>query len=149
LLPLSGVTPVRTRAAHASDAATPYDFNGDGYADLAVGAPYESSASGAVTVLYGSAQGLTTTNARTLTQSTSGVPGSSESGDHFGTRVLLTDTTKDGRADLTIGGPGEDTNDGAVWWLKSATTSGAKSFGPTTVGVSASGSPAFGAILGG
>src|SRR5262249_34892350 len=43
------------------------DFNGDGYGDLAIGAPYEDVATqtsdgveaGAVNVLYGSANGLT------------------------------------------------------------------------------------------
>jgi hypothetical protein len=102
-----------------------------------------------VTVLYGSASGLTTTGATVLSQSTSGVPGSSESGDRFGARVLLADTTKDARADLTVTAPGENSGDGAVWWLKSATASGAKSFGPSAVGVSTSGAPGFGAVLGG
>jgi hypothetical protein len=125
------------------------DVNGDGFADLAVGSPGESSAAGAVTVLYGSANGLTTASAASLTQSTSGVPGSSESGDRFGARVVLSDTTKDGKADLAAAGTGENAGDGAIWWLKSATASGAKSFGPSTVGVSTAGAPALGSALGG
>jgi hypothetical protein len=50
------------------------DINGDGYADLATGASQESvgaaTTTGAVTVLYGSASGLTTTGV-----STTGTPG--------------------------------------------------------------------------
>ncbi len=56
------------------------DFNGDGFADLAVGAPLEDGAAtdaGAVNVLYGSARGLTATGnqppgARTARASGSG-----------------------------------------------------------------------------
>jgi hypothetical protein len=46
----------------AAAAAASGDFNGDGFADLAVGAPYEDvgtvADAGAVNVLYGSAAGL-------------------------------------------------------------------------------------------
>ncbi|WP_128380797.1 FG-GAP-like repeat-containing protein [Streptomyces cavernae] len=132
------------------------DLNGDGYADLAAGASHESiggaGGTGTVTVLYGRATGLTTAGAATLSQSTSGVPGTSEDGDHFGARVLLADTSKDSRADLAVTAPDENAGDGAVWTLRGTTsgptTSGAKNFGPTTVGVSTTGSPTFGAALG-
>lgn len=59
-------------------------FKGSRYAGIAVGAPGENGNSGAVTVIYGSASGLTGTGALTVTQDTTGVPGSSESGDEFG-----------------------------------------------------------------
>jgi hypothetical protein len=53
--------------ARAGAAAMPSDFNGDGDADLAIGAPFEdvggSPDSGAVTVLYGSTGGVTTAGA--------------------------------------------------------------------------------------
>jgi hypothetical protein len=48
------------------------DFNHDGFADLAVGAPFEDAGStvdaGAVSVLYGSAGGLTRTGGQIFTQ---------------------------------------------------------------------------------
>src|SRR5262245_8690529 len=46
------------------------NFNGDAYADLAVSAPGETTARGAVLVVYGSAQGLTNLFNTYLTQDT-------------------------------------------------------------------------------
>ncbi|OKK10047.1 FG-GAP repeat protein [Streptomyces sp. CB02400] len=129
------------------------DIDGDGYADLAVGAAGENSGAGAVTVLYGSASGLTTEDAQYYTQNTAGVPGASETGDLFGTRVVLTDHTGDGRADLSLSAPGENSGDGSVWSLRGSatglTTTGSLSFGTGTTGVSATGTPHLGSVLGG
>ncbi|MFI6376934.1 hypothetical protein [Streptomyces sp. NPDC050546] len=126
------------------------DINGDGYADLAIGTAGENSAAGAVTVLYGSASGLTTKGATSYTQNTAGVPGGSEKGDRFGERVTLTDHTGDRRADLSVSAPGEN-GDGAVWSLRGTTTgltaTGSTSFGPGTTGVSTAGAPAYGTAL--
>jgi hypothetical protein len=60
-------------------ALTAGDFNRDGFADLAVGALGETVGSslvgaGAVSVLYGSAAGLTTSGGRLFTQDSSGIP---------------------------------------------------------------------------
>ncbi|KOX00742.1 integrin [Streptomyces sp. NRRL B-1140] len=127
------------------------DVNGDGYADLAIGAAGENGSAGAVTVLYGSASGLTTKGATSYTQNTTGVPGTSENGDRFGERVTLTDHTGDHRADLSVSAPGENSGDGAVWSLRSTATgpaaSGSTSFGPGTTGISTSGAPGYGTAL--
>ncbi|MFF7488651.1 hypothetical protein ACFZBC_24600 [Streptomyces luteogriseus] len=127
------------------------DVNGDGYADLAVGTAGENNSAGAVTVLYGSASGLTTKGATSYTQNTAGVPGASETGDRFGERVTLTDHTGDRRADLSVSAPGENAGDGAVWSLRATatgpTTSGATSFGPGTTGISTAGTPGYGTAL--
>ncbi|MER6712681.1 hypothetical protein [Streptomyces sp. NPDC000877] len=127
------------------------DVDGDGYADLAVGAAGENAAAGAVTVLRGSASGLTTKGATSYSQNTAGVPGGSEKGDRFGERVTLTDHTGDGRADLSVSAPGENAGDGAVWCLRSTatgpTTTGATTFGPTTTGISTTGTPGYGTAL--
>ncbi|WP_406443628.1 FG-GAP-like repeat-containing protein [Streptomyces sp. NBC_01613] len=117
------------------------DLNGDGYADLAIGASGENSGAGAVTVLYGSASGLKTTGARTITQNTAGIPGTSEKNDHFGAHVALTKGTG-----LTVSAPGENSGDGAIWSLRGTT---ATSFGPSTTGISTTGSPNYGSVLGG
>ncbi|GAA4304804.1 FG-GAP repeat protein [Streptomyces venetus] len=127
------------------------DINGDGYADLAIGAAGENSAAGAVTVLYGSASGLTTKGATSYSQNTAGVAGASEKGDRFGERVTLTDHTGDRRADLSVTAPGENAGDGAVWSLRGTATgptaTGSTSFGPGTTGISTAGAPGYGTAL--
>jgi pimeloyl-ACP methyl ester carboxylesterase len=63
------------------------DFDNDGFADLSVGAPFESSsliAVGLVNVLAGSAAGLTGTGSQTFTQNTPGVGSTAEEDDLFG-----------------------------------------------------------------
>jgi hypothetical protein len=77
------------------------DFNGDAFADLAVGAPGEDlgtdTDAGAVFVLFGSAAGITGAGGRLLTQA------NPEPGDGFGSALATVDGT-----DLAVGVPGED-----------------------------------------
>ncbi|MFC6062863.1 FG-GAP and VCBS repeat-containing protein [Streptomyces ochraceiscleroticus] len=136
------------------------DVNGDGYADVAVGVPYEdlTSASGAAlkdagstVLLKGGKGGLTGTGAQSWHQNTAGVPGVAEAGDRFGQAVSLLDTDGNGKADLAAGAPGEDgtspKDTGAVWSLRGAagglTTDGVVSYGPGAIGA-----PEAGAGLG-
>ncbi|OIJ65118.1 FG-GAP-like repeat-containing protein [Streptomyces mangrovisoli] len=134
------------------------DVNGDGYPDLAVGATGEDIGSasdvGTVWVLRGGKSGLTATGAQSFNQGTAGVPGANETGDLFTHALHLTDLNKDGRADLAVGAGGENSDDGAVWVLRGATggvtTTGAVSFGATSVGITKSGDdPEFGNAMSG
>ena len=88
------------------------DFNGDGRADIVIGVPWESFGStravGMVHILYGTSSGITTTGARSLSQNTTGVSGSSEEFDAFGTSLCAGDFNGDGRDDLSIATPSED-----------------------------------------
>jgi hypothetical protein len=81
------------------------DFNGDGFFDVAVGAPGETVgsdvAAGAVNVLNGSSGGLTG-GGSLFTQS------NAEAGDEFGAALATADLNDDGIFDLAIGVPGED-----------------------------------------
>jgi hypothetical protein len=94
------------------------DFDNDGFADLAVGAPFEGvgtrTAAGAVNVLYGSASGLTGAGAQLFTQ----VGGTVETDDGFGFALAAGDFDNDGFVDLAAGAPFEDVtsrgNAGAV-----------------------------------
>ena len=94
------------------------DFNGDGFADLAVAAPGENAGGGAVHVLRGSASGLSATSSQLFTQNTTGIADTQEPGDQFGGSLAAGDLTGDGIADLAVGAPGENGGAGAVHVLK-------------------------------
>ncbi|MFD3927160.1 FG-GAP-like repeat-containing protein [Streptomyces sp. NPDC058614] len=138
------------------------DLDKNGYADLAVGAPGESfgddtnylSSAGAITLMRGSASGLTATGAVHLTQDSAGVPGVAEAGDSFGATLLASDVNHDGRADLTAIAAQENDPAGAAWFLPGAastlySTTAATIFGPTKLGLSTSQGGAFGQDLAG
>ncbi|MEW2622921.1 FG-GAP-like repeat-containing protein [Streptomyces sp. NPDC048106] len=95
----------------ANTAAVQDDFNGDGYRDLVVGAPYAANgsveAAGAVVVLYGSSTAVSATHRTVITQATAGIPGDPEEYDRFGTSVASADLDRDGYADLIVGTPDE------------------------------------------
>jgi len=83
------------------------DFNGDGFSDLAAGAPWAEDSSGAFGVLYGSSTGITSTGAQWITQDSPNVPGSAERDDLLGWALSAGDFNGDGFSDLAAGAPGE------------------------------------------
>ena len=84
------------------------DYNGDGRADLAVGAFGENDSAGVVHVLYGSAAGLTATGSQLWSQDSPGVAGTAEVNDQFGSALAAGDFAGDGRTDLAVGAFGEN-----------------------------------------
>jgi len=93
------------------------DFGGNGaYDDLAVGVPFEGGYEGAVNVIYGSASGLsaTVTPDQLWSQGSPNVEDNPETGDWFGWSVVAADLGGSIHADLAVGVPSEDGDEGVV-----------------------------------
>ena len=119
---LPGALPPAPAAAAPPKAAVPSDFNGDGYADLAIGVPSEDigtkDGAGGVNVLYGSS-GRPDRGWRPVLEPgqprhprhgrgrkpTTWIPGDAVSGEHFGAALASGDFDRDGYADLAVGVP--------------------------------------------
>jgi hypothetical protein len=91
------------------------NFNGDGFTDVAVGAPGEAPGTGPtageVSVLKGSSSGPV----KGWTYAQTDASGANEAGDRFGAALAAGNVTGSGHADLVVGAPGEaiGTNAGA------------------------------------
>ena len=102
---------IPTQGDHFGSALAVGDFDGDSYADLAVGVPGEAWGgrvrSGKVQVFSGSPNGLTISGQQKWTQSSDGVPGVSQAGDGFGASLVSGNFNGDDYSDLAIGTPKE------------------------------------------
>ncbi|MFI9251445.1 FG-GAP-like repeat-containing protein [Streptomyces sp. NPDC053069] len=91
------------------------DFNGDGYHDLAIGAPdgavnvpgpdgnpVQAPNAGYVTVSYGSKYGAQQTGLKAVTRNSPGVPGDAGQDQRFGRTLANGDFNADGYADLAV-----------------------------------------------
>ena len=88
------------------------DFNGDGFADLAIGVPDEDingqGDAGAVNVFYGRAGGLSATNNQFWSRDSANVPGAPDNFERFGASLVCGDFNGDQLDDLAIGATGTD-----------------------------------------
>jgi len=89
------------------------DFDGDGFDDLAVGAPGEDAGAGFVHVFYSNSRLLSLTGQQAFDQDDVGGDDDegTENGDHFGAGLATGDFDDDGFDDLVVGSPGEDLPD--------------------------------------
>ena len=85
------------------------DFDRDGRADLAIGAPLDRIGglrSGGVTILYGTRGGLRATGSQRWSRAN--LPGLPANGDRFGAALEAADFDGDGYDDLVVGVPSDD-----------------------------------------
>jgi hypothetical protein len=150
-----GIPGIAEKHDHWGQAIEVADADRDGFADILVGAPWETATdpvatkkSGAVTVLRGSASGMTTAGSGVISQNSKSVPSSSEPLDYFGTALRVVDGDRDGNPEVYIGGEGEDLYKGRVWKLP-AGTGGITAVGSTSFNLTDLGGPARGTHFGG
>lgn len=107
----------RCDAAGTGGGAARGDFNADGFADLAIGVPYEDVGgfedAGVVQIIYGSSTGLTATPTSVTTPDDQIFDKATlgrdlAAGDHFGWALASGDFNGDTYSDLAIGAPGTD-----------------------------------------
>jgi FG-GAP repeat len=110
--PLAGGVARGAAITNAAAGSLQADFNNDGFADLAVGAPFEDAGAiedaGAVNVLYGTPTGLAGGGSQIFTQDSAGVSSAAEPFDRFGFALAAGDFNNDSFADLAVGVPFED-----------------------------------------
>jgi|GEM_PF-868291 len=95
-----------TRAQSGPSRVMGPDFDGDGFADLAIGAPFadvKRKNAGAVHVIYGSGSGLDAKRRQVWSQASRGIQDKPEWGDQFGWSIGTGDFDGDGYTDLAVG----------------------------------------------
>jgi len=144
----AGISGTAESGDHFGGALVAGNFDGALGADLAVGVPFEKlgsvEAAGMVNVIYsGGSAGLTGSHQQAWSQASTGIAGTPENDDFFGSSLAEGRIHSGGRDDLVIGAPGEGIDTimaaGLVHLLPSSSTgltaTGSQSFHANTPGV--------------
>ncbi|MCG6192933.1 Ig-like domain-containing protein [Leptospira sp. FAT2] len=116
---------IGTAASFFGKTATMGDFNGDGYADVAIGSPRFQSAgtnNGRVYLFYSSGTAGITTSFAAFANST--LTGTNGTTDEFGSALATGDINGDGYTDLIVGAPSYNGSRGRVYVFHSAGAAG-------------------------
>ena len=127
-------------SSYGGSVACAGDVNGDGYADIAVGATEDSATPGVVEVYFGGANGLVATSAIV-------VQGQSVNSGFGGAVAGAGDVNQDGYADLLVAAQGENGGVGAAYVFLGSTQGIANA--PTTALLGPSAGAAFGRSVAG
>ena len=97
------------------------DLDGDGYADMVVGAPGENEGAGAVTVIRGARNGFTLTGNNGFTRAWADVPGEEVAGENLGSSLAIARLPGDDRPDVVVTASGAKRLDDAILLLRGGT----------------------------
>lgn len=93
------------------------DFDGDGFLDLAIGAPARSASAGGVYLFYGRPDQMLGATIALSTATNYDVVYTGDANSDFGNQVVAGDVNGDGFCDLLVNAPERSNNQGAVYLL--------------------------------
>jgi hypothetical protein len=94
------------------------DLDGDGFADMVVGAPGENEGAGSVTVIRGARNGFALTSGTGFTRSWAGIPGDEVAGERLGASLTIMRLPGDDRPDVVVAAAGARSLNDAILLLR-------------------------------
>jgi Protein kinase domain/FG-GAP-like repeat/FG-GAP repeat len=95
------------------------DVDGDGYADVVIGAPGENLSAGSIVIVRGGRLGFAVAGHTAFSQNMPGVPGTQQPGHAFGESLALMRLSGRSRPDLVVAAPGARPQDARIFVIAS------------------------------